>query len=769
VVLAGAAVIAAGLFLDYRISRERTLEGLRSSAARSTGDAVARIQEITLGVEAVVRVVSESLRAAPGTGQTRELLENIVRSNPHISAAAIAFAPRSGNALSAPYVYRDPRDPQSDLLQLDLAEAETSYVEEDWFQVPRDRGEASWVGPYYEASGIETLISTFGAPLFDDAGEFIAVVTADITLSSLYPYLAALALDSRGFGFLLTREQILIGAPAVAMIAEPLATLFPELAEWQPDGDAPLSLPARCPRDGSRCELRLRSVEGSPWSVGVVYSAEALLQPLRDYALRLALIGLLMLVLLAVMVGLITRRLTQPLVSLAESSRAIARGQLKVGLPEVRRDDEVGDLIRSFDNMRRDLARYIAEVERSAAERSRLEGELSAAAEIQRSMLPEAGQADINAPDLYLWARLRPARAVGGDLYSFSRDEHQLRFAIGDVSDKGIAAALFMARAIALVEQWQASADDVPPQVALAQINDSLCRDNERCMFLTLTLGQLELGSGRLCFSSGGHNAPLRLHDGAVEVIEQERGPALALQDGLEFPGNELTLKRDETLLLYTDGFDEAMDPDGRPWGEDALIEMLRSRDSSAPADIGEALFDAVDDFARGAPQHDDMTLMLVERPGQRLAPQQSDRRSFPLDSDLLGASRAWLEEHARAQGLSGEEIGELRLIAEEMVCNVRDHAGLGPGDELALSLERFDNRVEFSCSDPGNAFDPLDDRHGATLGASIDEAEIGGLGIHLIRQLSDAQSYQRSEGRNILRVVRYREAAGAAGTSKTE
>jgi sigma-B regulation protein RsbU (phosphoserine phosphatase) len=607
-------------------------------------------------------------------------------------------------------------------------------------------------------------MSTFSTPLYrrGDAGEreFIGVATADLSLADLQGYLAGLRIDSEGFGFLLTSGGTLIGAPLGRMISAPISEVIQsgdniDLRGWSDTpGDGPHSAEVRCPRSDESCQLRLlpKTQNGSSWSVGVVYSEQALLQPLRDYELRVLVVGVLMLFVLPLAIILITRRLTRPLLGLAAASESIARGELDVPLPETPGDDEVSQLVRAFDSMRDDLGRYIRDVKSAAAQRSRMDSELSAARDIQMAMLPQGGQAELHCPPVDLWARVRPARAVGGDLYAFERTGDRLLISIGDVSDKGVPAALFMARAISLIQQWEVQ-PDVPPQIAMQQLNHSLSRDNENCMFLTLFMGVLNLKTLELQFASAGHCAPMLLRDGGAEIIAQNRGPALGLQEGLSFALNRLQLYADDRLALYTDGFDEAHNSNNQLLGEEALMTIMAAPDTLPLAEAGMSVFAETDRFTRGAPQSDDMTLMLLEVAGTRRQPLQAERGSLTIDASLPGEAISWLENQWQALGLDARGLHDLQLVLEEIVCNIRDHAQTGEQDSVALSLERFGDRVELECIDPGQAYNPLREAPRAALGKPVEETEIGGLGVHLITRLTEQQFYRREAGRNILRV----------------
>ena len=272
-------------------------------------------------------------------------------------------------------------------------------------------------------------------------------------------------------------------------------------------------------------------------------------------------------------------------------------------------------------------------------------------------------------------------------------------------------------------------------------------------MFLTLTLGVLQSDTGLLEYASGGHCAPILLRDGSAEALEQQRGPALGLQPELDFPTNTRQIQADDRLFFHTDGFDEAQNPQEEQLGERRLLDLLQITDGLPLPETGDDAFDRVDAFADSQPQADDMTLLAIEMLGQRRAPLQKEAASLLVNSELPKSSALWLKEHWNSLGLWDEGLHDLLLVLEEMTCNIRDHAGLGEDAQIALSLERFENRVELECIDAGVAFDPLTGSHGSELGAAIEDADIGGLGVHLITRLTDRQFYRRESGRNILRV----------------
>ncbi len=270
--------------------------------------------------------------------------------------------------------------------------------------------------------------------------------------------------------------------------------------------------------------------------------------------------------------------------------------------------------------------RNIALVE-EAARRQVLDRELALAHDIQMGMLARAIP---KREDLDFSAELRPARTVGGDLYDTLLVGDRLSFIVGDVSGKGIAAALLMAVAQTL---FRALATSVPSlSDVMAQMNRELCRDNERAMFVTALAGCLDLSSGRLELVNAGHNLPYLVgRNQPVRELAVSGGPALGVVEAPAFPISELLLLPDEALVMFTDGVCDALDPKGETFGAARIERTLASLGGDTADEIVKLIFGAVDGFAGTAPQEDDITVVALKyRPSPAAAFSSSGLKTRP-------------------------------------------------------------------------------------------------------------------------------------------
>jgi len=259
-----------------------------------------------------------------------------------------------------------------------------------------------------------------------------------------------------------------------------------------------------------------------------------------------------------------------------------------------------------------------AALEAQRLKAARIEGELSAAADIQAGMLAPRAELAALTPAVDLDAVLQPARSVGGDLYdAFMLANGRLCFMVGDVTGKGVPAALFMALAKSLARSL---IDRVEGDLtaAVAQINAELSRDNREAMGLTLLVGVLDPADGRIALCCAGHENPLVAGaDGAVREIALRGGPPLCVDDSFPYEVEPLVLARGETLLLFTDGLTEAQAPDGTLWPREAQLgAVAQAAGAPSAAAMVDVVVEAVRAFEAGGEPSDDLTVMALRVTG---------------------------------------------------------------------------------------------------------------------------------------------------------
>ena len=242
-------------------------------------------------------------------------------------------------------------------------------------------------------------------------------------------------------------------------------------------------------------------------------------------------------------------------------------------------------------------------------EKERLERELQVAANIQMSILPDV----LPSPEGYdFGGRILPARQVGGDFYDvFELGKNKFGVLIGDVADKGVPSAIFMARAHALII---AEADDVtPPGEVLRMANGHITRFEKSTQFVTALFGILDISTGEFKYARAGHEPPLLMTpNGEIVHLPHQPGMALGLWEDIILDENGLVLPKGSLLLMYTDGMTDCRNPKGEPFGLERIKKALATMEDIEAQAGCDVLFERLMDYQEGSKQDDDVTLVAV-------------------------------------------------------------------------------------------------------------------------------------------------------------
>ena len=271
----------------------------------------------------------------------------------------------------------------------------------------------------------------------------------------------------------------------------------------------------------------------------------------------------------------------------------------------------------ALDLMHLSCERFIENLKKETEANERIKSELRIAHQIQTSMLPRIFPPFPQRKEFDIFATMVAAKEVGGDFYDFFFiDKNKLCFLIGDVSGKGVPAALFMAITKTLLKTE--ALRDVPPDEIISRVNDTLCPDNETCMFVTILCVILDVQTGQIAFSNSGHNPPLLYQDkGDFEFISVPKGCVAGIMHNARFGSMKLRLKPNDIIFLYTDGVTEAMDPDGKLFSEERLkscLSRLKNKDIGA---IIHGVAEEIKNFTKGTFQSDDITMLAVRYNGK--------------------------------------------------------------------------------------------------------------------------------------------------------
>ena len=306
-------------------------------------------------------------------------------------------------------------------------------------------------------------------------------------------------------------------------------------------------------------------------------------------------------------------RLVRPIRLITYETAYFARhkGFLTGQLTKIKGKSELGILSRSIEKMSVDMQDYMEELTKATAEKERLGAELDVAKQIQANMLPRIFPPYTNCPGIELFATMDPAKEVGGDFFDFFMvgDDH-FALVVGDVSGKGVPAALFMVIAKTLIKN--AGLLGLSPAEIFDRVNTQLCEGNDAGLFVTCWMGILTLSTGELRYVNAGHTPPVLCRNGKYEYTVSRPNLMLAGMEGTVYKEYKAQLNKGDKLFVYTDGVTEATNASNELYGEERLLKALQGTTELSTKDVLKAVRKDIDNFVQDAPQFDDITMLQL-------------------------------------------------------------------------------------------------------------------------------------------------------------
>jgi len=612
----GALILITVLATNYFLSRFLLEEYIDDIAKQTISSTVKEIETIfhsvSTNADSMAAVVSE---IGMTEKQIHQTIKAFIKTDADIYGMTVALEPHTlieSIGDFSPYYYKK----DSRIHYSDLADNSYQYKKWTWYNKPKKLNMAIWSEPYIDDGGGNILMTTYSTPIHRKSDKtFAGIATADIDLSWLNDIIKQIKIGKTGFGFILSRDDIVIAHPDQTINMTKLNEKQVKPENWKKyieskSKSSTVYLKTPCTHTKGSCRLAIETLGTTGWKVIIVLPENELSADINVLTTKISLIAAVGLLLLFFIVVFISRKLTKPLGKLADATKEIGAGYLDTDIPEPARKDEIGILTKDFDLMRNALKTYIEEVKETTAKQQKLESEIQIAKDIQMSMVPHGGNATINHENYQLFALLKPARSVGGDLYYFEQAGCTLNFIIGDVSDKGVPAALFMAKTITLYTR--ALKDRLSPADTFTMMNDILAENNDACMFVTALCGTLDLETGSILMANAGHMNPF-IHSVNSTVEHEVNGAtALGLMEGIDYQNITFKLSKNTSLIMYTDGISEAHDINNNQYTDEKLLSFVQTNASDNVEDTGRKIIDEIENFAEGTEQFDDITLLLI-------------------------------------------------------------------------------------------------------------------------------------------------------------
>lgn len=382
---------------------------------------------------------------------------------------------------------------------------------------------------------------------------------------------------------------------------------------------------------------------------------------------------------------------------------------------------------------------------------TRIEGELSLANEIQLNMLPKMLSPFPNIDSFDLYAKMKPAKEVGGDLYDFFLvDDQHVALVIADVSGKGVPAALFMAITKTLIKN---QVIDNHIDYACEKINNILCDGNSLGLFVTAWIGVLDLNTGKLDYCNCGHNPPILKKGGKIDFLRDKSGIAFGYTDKRKYIAKTLTLEPGDKLFLYTDGVTENMSPNNSLYGENRLKDFLSQHKGTSSQSVVEDLFTELDKFAGGKEQFDDISMLCFSFDSYSY--KKSSSKEFEATNDGFKKVSEFVEDKLTELNIPLKVINQMNIAVEEMFTNIVKYAYENKGGKAIVKISFDSKKLSVELIDNGPEFDPLA-KEDPDIDLGVEDRPIGGLGIFMVKKLMDEVTYARVDSTNVVTLVKY-------------
>lgn len=465
-------------------------------------------------------------------GDSKRIVENLLRHNDDIYGTAIAIKPEFANKYLSKerymvYSHRTAADTLNTFVLSDSVNKYFHYPERDWYKYPMDNGKGHWTEPYYDSLTTGELMVSYSTPIYLSDSTLVGVLLADITLkegiSSIVQDIDS-ASDYRTY--LLSKDSLLVFGDTTNIADNVVLTkLMPETG----------------------------------WTIGHAIDKHTLFEPLYSAMLNLAILFVLTIIILCFTIYYTIHWMTRPAVK----------------------------------------------------KQMRIAAELDIAARIQEGMLPKMIPPFKDCKDLNIATVMQPAKEVGGDFYNYFMEDNRLYFIIGDVSGKGVPAALFMS---ITTELFMVSAPGkLDPAQIVGNINNVLTRDNQENMFVTMIVGILDIPTAKLRLCNAGHNMPISITSDHPQMLRLETNIPTGVIDDYAYVSEEFDFPAGSTLVLYTDGVTEAENAKHEQYGDARLMDTVAANRHATTQDLCSAIESDVHSFTAGYEQSDDITLFVLK------------------------------------------------------------------------------------------------------------------------------------------------------------
>ena len=715
---------------------------------------------------------------------------------PQVIAVVVAYEPGMGPETKKGEFMRLARYVNDETILVTGA----NYQDKEWYISTRESGTSRWQEPFI-GDFVREPIAVYTIPIKrkNKQGEdvLVGVLAIDMSIDFLKNTIASIPVSDSGYAMILSAENAIVAHPKtvdlggdensliVQKVKNEKGEYFNRVAQKAEHG-----LFRGYVGDSDLSAIYYTTIKANNWVFMVVWPMQKFL---KDQAAFVKHIGTFILggyILILIFVLIISYRVSHPLRLLAKAVDKFGQGDFDAELPVVKGHDEIALLANTFLRMQASIKESI-DTQKSLG---RIERELDFARNIQLAMLPD-NEVEENCNDdrHELAPFMLPAKEVGGVFYDFFKiDNDHLCVVVGDVSGKGVPASLFMMVSRIILRTMMKNLKSV--EATFNSTNYALSKRNKLNMFVTVWMGIIDLRTGHVEFASAGHNPPVIRHaNGSVEFVKSKSGLVMAAMENVQYKMQTCDLIPGDMLFLYTDGVTEATNSNDELFGDARLLETVAKSKDTATSDICKFVKKEIDSFVDGAPQFDDITMMVVKYIGndepvwERYEKTidvgiegQGELKTFvegiltPMDGlAKVQMQNAWeryekivdvIPENqdiltAFVEGILAPMEGsvksqmQINIAIDEIYSNIVKFSG-ATRVTLIVEVRKATLTAKLTFIDNGAPYDPLKSKD-PDITLSAEEREVGGLGIFIVKKTMDSVCYRRNGDNNELAITK--------------
>lgn len=607
-------MVAVGVYMNYRFSEKLLMEKIEENATHHSEQVTHGVVSYIFNVQEVVLNVAYQVPYFSPELDWELYLKKILAENPIVQGFRLELTDDNHLPFLAIYskgnglfeVVKDSNycnSPMIDELKL----------------FAKNNPEGTWSEPFYCPMDTSLLVINFTKIIQNNDNKIIGYLSGQVSLDFINKNIAQLDIENGGFCFIVDKYGTFLTHPNPNWVLT--RNIFTISEQIFPKQRVEYESQMRSHQSGSgfafpemlnyqRSWFHFSPIPYTYWTAIVIIPAKQMFAELDSLFRQIILMSAGGLMLIILIILLIFRKMLTPLSFIARTMKRMSSEEFR----NSGQQNEIQILSASLNDLQLRYTKHMNEVNQSQRDKRKIEKDLKSAKEIQMAIIPAEFKSDT--PKIDLYATLHPAEVIGGDLYDyFFLDSTHLLVTIGDVSGKGIPAALFMAVAHTMVKSK--SGNNMAHQI-VEQVNNELSVQNSSQSFLTLFLGILNIETGEFSYCNAAHNYPYILTaDGQVNSLDKTHGLPIGVYSSKSYVGDTIALKSGDSLVLYTDGVTDGRNTEGSFFGNDRLHSAVKEIQDLTAKQSVQLILQKLEQFRGEATQSDDISLMVIRYVGK--------------------------------------------------------------------------------------------------------------------------------------------------------